>query len=443
MAEQAEPQSTNTRASRFIPRALVGTFRVETGYDHGDDVPVAKPNWMVFGFSSAIILAIALYTFIATESAENNLNAITSWIAGNFGWFYILTATAVVIFVLVVAFSRTGSIRLGPDHSRPKYSLYTWASMLFAAGIGVDLMFFGVAEPLTQYFEPPTTDPETYAAAKEAVAWAMFHYGIVGWAMYALMGMAFGYFAYRLNMPLAIRSALYPIIGKRIHGAAGHSVEVAAMLGTVFGIAASLGIGVVQLSYGLHIIFGFEVTMGLQATLVAVGVIVATISAISGVDKGIRRLSELNVAVAIFLGLYVLIAGKTAWLLNSLIDNVGTMLASFPAWVMDTYAYADDQEAVSAWMEAWTLFFWAWWIAWATFVGLFLARISRGRTLRQFVIGTLMFPFLFIVLWMSFLVTRHWIWSWVATMKNLPKPPWHSRSPVSMNCWVLTRVHRP
>ncbi|WP_454972182.1 choline BCCT transporter BetT [Corynebacterium propinquum] len=410
VADSAEPQSTDStdnktgsnKASRFIPRALVGTFRTETGYDHGDAVPVAKPNWVVFGFSSAIILAIALYTFLATESAEDNLNAITSWIASNFGWFYILTATAVVIFVLVVAFSRTGNIRLGPDHSRPKYSLYTWASMLFAAGIGVDLMFFGVAEPLTQYFEPPTTDPETYAAAKEAVAWAMFHYGIVGWAMYALMGMAFGYFAYRLNMPLAIRSALYPIIGKRIHGAAGHTVEIAAMLGTVFGIAASLGIGVVQLSYGLHIIFDVELSMGLQATLVAVGVIVATISAISGVDKGIRRLSELNVAVAIFLGLYVLIAGKTAWLLNALIDNVGTMLASFPSWVMDTYAYADDQEAVGAWMEAWTLFFWAWWIAWATFVGLFLARISRGRTLRQFVIGTLMFPFLFIVLWMSF-----------------------------------------
>lgn len=354
-------------------------------------------NWPVFIISGVGILAIALWAIFAPDNAADTLAGIVSWVSKNFGWFYIVTATVAVLFMLYVAISRTGQIKLGPDHAKPQFGLFSWASMLFAAGIGIDLLFFSVAEPVAQYYGPPTGDAETIEAARQAVVFTLFHYGVTGWALYALMGMAFGYFAYRLNMPLTIRSALYPIIGKRIHGPAGEAVEIAAMLGTVFGVATSLGIGVVQLNYGLRVLFGVDESTSWQIALIVVAVSVAIVSAVSGVDKGIRRLSELNVGLAICLMLYILITGRTAFLFDALVMNVGEYVSKFPSMTMDTYAFSGAQE----WLNSWTLFFWAWWVAWAPFVGLFLARISRGRSLRQFVVGTLTIPFLFVLMWVS------------------------------------------
>lgn len=354
-------------------------------------------NWPVFIVSGVGILAIALWAIFAPDNAADTLAGIVAWVSKNFGWFYIVTATVAVLFMLYIAISRTGQIKLGPDHAKPQFGLFSWASMLFAAGIGIDLLFFSVAEPVAQYYGPPTGDAETIEAARQAVVFTLFHYGVTGWALYALMGMAFGYFAYRLNMPLTIRSALYPIIGKRIHGPAGEAVEIAAMLGTVFGVATSLGIGVVQLNYGLRVLFGVEESTSWQIALIVVAVSVAIASAVSGVDKGIRRLSELNVGLAICLMLYILVTGRTAFLFDALVMNVGEYVSKFPSMTMDTYAFSGAQE----WLNAWTLFFWAWWVAWAPFVGLFLARISRGRSLRQFVVGTLTIPFLFVLMWVS------------------------------------------
>ena len=402
-AEDTRSAGDKGRKPRNQVRAIVGSYKAETGDDVGaDEVAAPKPNWPVFIISGVLIIAMALYAGFGQESAANTLASVTGWIGTNLGWFYVLTATIAVVFVLYIAFSNTGSIRMGPDHSRPKFNTFSWVSMLFAAGIGVDLMFFAVAEPVTMYMDPPVGDGETMEAAKEAVVYAMFHYGLTGWALYALMGMAFGYFAYRLNMPLAIRSALYPLIGKRVHGPIGSAVDIAAMLGTVFGVTASLGIGVVQLSYGFHLIFGIEQGLGLQSALIIVAVVIATLSAVSGVDKGIRFLSELNVYLAIALMVYVVVFGKTAYLFDAIVTNIGDYVSKFPSWTLETFAFAEDQASVDTWMQSWTLFFWAWWIAWATFVGLFLARISRGRTLRQFILGTLTFPFLFILMWMSF-----------------------------------------
>ncbi|MFW9252842.1 choline BCCT transporter BetT [Corynebacterium amycolatum] len=354
-------------------------------------------NWPVFIISGVGILAIALWAIFAPDNAADTLAGIVAWVSKNFGWFYIVTATVAVLFMLYVAISRTGQIKLGPDHAKPQFGLFSWASMLFAAGIGIDLLFFSVAEPVAQYYGPPTGDAETIEAARQAVVFTLFHYGVTGWALYALMGMAFGYFAYRLNMPLTIRSALYPIIGKRIHGPAGEAVEIAAMLGTVFGVATSLGIGVVQLNYGLRVLFGVDESTSWQIALIVVAVSVAIASAVSGVDKGIRRLSELNVGLAICLMLYILVTGRTAFLFDALVMNVGEYVSKFPSMTMDTYAFSGAQE----WLNSWTLFFWAWWVAWAPFVGLFLARISRGRSLRQFVVGTLTIPFLFVLMWVS------------------------------------------
>lgn len=354
-------------------------------------------NKPVFYISSAIIVAITAWAMIAPDNADSVIGSVVDWIAGAFGWWYFLVATLIIVFVLFLALSRYGKIKLGPNHSLPRYNVFTWGAMLFAAGIGIDLMFFSVSEPVTQYLAPPVGDGQNTEAARQAVVWTLFHYGITGWAMYALMGAALAYFAYRRGLPLSIRSALYPVIGKRVKGAVGDGVEIAAVLGTIFGIATSLGIGVVQLNYGLHFMFDLPQNTAMQIALIALAVLMATVSVVSGVDRGIRRLSELNALLALALMLFVLFAGKTRFLLDAIVMNVGDYVSRFPGMTLDTFAFDAPQE----WLNSWTLFFWAWWIAWAPFVGLFLARISRGRTIRQFIGAVLTIPFAFIALWIA------------------------------------------
>ena len=362
-------------------------------------------NWPVFIGTSVIIVAFVLFAAIWPGAADSVIFGSMDWVATNFGWYYVLTATIVVVFVLIVAFSKVGQVKMGPDHSLPKYNLFTWAAMLFAAGIGVDLMFFGISGPATNFLTPPDVPAASDEAARMAPIWTIFHYGIPGWAMYALMGMAFGLFAYRYHLPLSIRSALAPIFGKRIHGAIGHTAEIGATIGTIFGISVSLGIGVVFLNFGLSALFGIPTSIAVQIALMALAVLITVASTVSGVDKGIRRLSELNVILAIILILWVLLSGQTHQLLNALVQNIGDFFSRFPSMLMNTFAYTDGAAdlgyAADQWMADWTLFFWAWWIAWAPFVSLFLARISRGRTLRQFIVGVLLIPFSFILLWVS------------------------------------------
>jgi choline/glycine/proline betaine transport protein len=356
-----------------------------------------QPRWPVFLSSVIGVTAMAVWAIAAPTQAESAILEVVERVTTGFGWFYILLATVILGFVLFLGISRHGHVRLGPDHSRPEFSTFAWASMLFAAGIGTDVMFYSVVEPVSQYMAPPAGEAETVGAAREATVWTLFHYGITGWAMYALMGLALAYFAYRQNLPLAVRSALYPIFGKRIDGPLGHAVDTAAVLGTVFGVATSLGIGVVFLNVGLNVLFGTPVGTGAQIALAVLAVSMAAISATTGVDKGIRLLSQLNVLLALALAFWVLVTGKTTFILNAVVTNVGDFGRTFPAKTMETFAFVDNDE----WMSLWTLFFWAWWIAWASFVGLFLARISRGRTIRQFVAGTMVIPFSYIVMWIS------------------------------------------
>ncbi|WP_394248517.1 choline BCCT transporter BetT [Arthrobacter pityocampae] len=369
----------------------------------GEDPPIApgsprtRINWTVLIGSATGILAITVWAIADAAGAEAVIGSLVAWVSTNMGWYYFLIVTLVVVFVLVLALTRVGKTKLGPDHSKPQFSMFTWASMLFAAGIGIDLMFFSVSEPVTQYLAPPQGDGSTVEAARHAMVLTLFHYGITGWALYALMGLALGYFAYRHNLPLSIRSALYPIFGRKVEGPLGHGVDIAALLGTIFGIATSLGIGVVQLNYGLSLMFGLPEDVSVQIGLIAVAVVMATASVLSGVEKGIRRLAELNVLLALALMVFILATGKTSFLLDGIIQNTGDVLSRFPGMTLDTFAY----DRPGDWLQGWTLFFWAWWIAWAPFVGLFLARISRGRTIRQFVLGTLLVPFTFIVLFIS------------------------------------------
>lgn len=370
--------------------------------DNSSASPKDKLNSTVFFTSATIVLAFSFLTIMFNEAAATTLDLVLDWVSSTFGWYYFAAASIYIVFVLFLACSRYGDIKLGPKHAKPEFSLMSWSAMLFAAGIGIDLMFFSVAEPITQYMQPPVGEGQTIEAARQAITWTVFHYGLTGWCMYALVGISLGYFAYRYNLPLTIRSALYPIFGDRINGIVGHLVDIAAVLGTIFGIATTCGIGVVQLNYGLTTLFGLPEGLSVQFGLIILAVVLTIISATTGVDKGVKFMSEMNVYFAIGLVLFVLFMGDTKFLLNSLVLNVGDYISRFPAMTLDTFAYNQDKDPTSTqWIKDWTLFFWAWWVAWSPFVGLFLARISKGRTIREFVAGTLIIPFVFTLAWLS------------------------------------------
>ncbi|MRA03468.1 choline transporter [Acinetobacter lwoffii] len=354
-------------------------------------------NKVVFYFSATLILLFSIITILFNEQANQVIINILNWVSRTFSWYYLLAATLYLVFIVFIACSRYGEIKLGPKHSKPEFSLLSWSAMLFSAGIGIDLMFFSVAEPLSHYVNPPVGEGETFEAARQSMVWTLFHYGLTGWSMYALIGVALGYFSYRYNLPLTIRSALYPIFGKKINGPIGHTVDTAAVLGTIFGIATTCGIGVVQLNYGLHVLFDLPENIWIQTALIAVAVIITIISVTAGVNKGIRILSEINIYVSIGLLLFILFVGNTEFLLAALIQNFGDYISQFPKLSLTSFPFEQPKE----WMNSWTLFFWAWWIAWSPFVGLFLARISRGRTIREFVTGTLVIPLLFTLSWLS------------------------------------------
>ena len=354
-------------------------------------------NWGVFLSSAVIIAVVAAGAIISPATVQDAFDAAVAWAGKWFGSFYIFLITATIVFVVLLALSRYGHVRLGPDNSTPDFSTFSWAAMLFAAGIGTGIMFFAIAEPVAQYMNPPTGEGETIEAARHAVVLAIFHYGISGWGVYAIMGMAMAYFAYRRRDALAVRSTLRPLLGARVNGWIGDVVDTAALVGGVFGIAASLGVGVVQLNVALDILFGIPQGTGGQIGLIALSVIMATISATTGVDRGVRVLSNINVVLAIGLALWVLVSGDTAFLMDSLVGSVGDFMVQFPQLTLETYAYNRPEE----WLNSWTLFFWAWWITWGAFVGMFLARVSRGRTLREFILGALILPFSYVVMWVA------------------------------------------
>lgn len=409
--ERAQTAERNPQASKTPPvleRSRFGGTQRRPERPDDDDAPVSRSdlskgpqellehrtahiNWRVLVTSSVVILAFSIWAILTPIEARTSMKTAVDWIATNLGWYYVVTMTLVIGFVLWVALSKEGDVRLGPDHSRPQYKLVTWVAMLFAAGVGIDMLFYSVTGPVVQYIYPPSGDGRTAAAMQDAVVWTMFHYGIAGWAMYSLLGMAMGYFAYRWGMPLSIRAALYPLLGKRVRGPLGDGISIIALVGTVFGVATSMGIGVVLLAVGFSLIFGLEQGLTLQIGLV-VGAVLLTIAATtSGVDRGIRWISELNLWSAVAMMLYILVAGQTAFLLNALSANIGRFIVTLPERMLQTFAY---EAGGAEWMGGWTLFFWAFWLAWGPFVGVFLARISRGRTLREFVIAAITVPVL-------------------------------------------------
>ncbi|WP_134617221.1 choline BCCT transporter BetT [Pseudomonas aeruginosa] len=341
--------------------------------------------------------ALITVVFGFPQRAGEWLLAAQTWASQTVGWYYLLAMTLYLIFVVVTALSGYGKIKLGADHDEPEFSYLSWAGMLFAAGISITLFFFCVSEPLTHFLQPPQGEAGTQEAARQAMELLFLHWGLHGWGVFALVAMALAYFAYRHNLPLALRSALYPLIGKRINGPIGYTVDCFGIIATVFGLGADMGFGVLQLNSGLDYLYAIPHTHAVQMVLIVLMMGAAISVAVSGVDKGIRILSDINMLLACSLLLFVLFAGPTQHLLNTLVQNVGDYLGHLPGKSFDLYAYGGPSD----WLGSWTVFYWAWWIAWAPFVGLFIARISRGRTIREFVFGVLFIPLGFTLAWMS------------------------------------------
>lgn len=346
--------------------------------------------------SAAFTLITVIFAVAAPSSAQATFSAIQEWILRNASWVYILTVAIILLSVVFLAVSRYGDIKLGPDHSQPDYRDVTWFAMLFSAGMGIGLMFFGVAEPVMHYVAPPVGDPATVDAAREAMKITFFHWGLHAWSIYAMVGLVLAFFSYRHGLPLTLRSSLYPLIGDRIYGPIGYAVDIFAIIGTIFGIATSLGLGVAQINSGLNHLFGIPVSATVQIMLIVIASLLATLSVASGLDRGIRILSEINLALALGLLLFVFVAGPTVFLLQTFVQNTGAYLSDIVYKTFNLYAYEPNE-----WIGGWTLFYWGWWIAWSPFVGLFIARISRGRSIREFVCGVLLVPAGFTLMWMT------------------------------------------
>ncbi|KAB0495769.1 choline BCCT transporter BetT [Pseudomonas vancouverensis] len=358
--------------------------------------PRTTLNPPVFYTSAILILLLVLYAVVFQAEAQAQFNSIQLWINANVSWFYILAVALILISVVFLAVSRYGDIKLGPDHSEPDYRNSSWFAMLFSAGMGIGLMFFGVAEPVMHFTTPPVGEGGTVAAAREAMKITFFHWGLHAWAIYAMVALILAYFSFRNGLPLTLRSALYPLIGERIYGPIGHAVDVFAILGTVFGVATSLGYGVLQINSGFHHLFGLPVNTTVQVLLITVTCALATLSVASGLDKGIRILSEINLGLAVILMTFVLLLGPTVFLLQAYVQNTGAYLSDIVNKTFNLYAYEPTD-----WIGGWTLLYWGWWLSWSPFVGLFIARISRGRTIREFVCGVLFVPAGFTLLWMT------------------------------------------
>ena len=360
------------------------------------DKPMFIFDKQVFVPSAAFLLLLVGLSAISPEAAGNFFQSVQNAIVAYGSWYYVLVVAVILIVVTILTFTRFGDIKLGPDHSEPDYSFVSWFAMLFSAGMGIGLMFFGVAEPVMHFLAPPEGEAGTSAAAAEAMKLTFFHWGIHAWAMYAIVALILAYFAFRHDLPLTMRSSLYPLIGDKIYGPWGATIDVFAVLGTVCGVATSLGLGVLQINSGLNYLFGVPVSPTVQVVLVVVTTILATISVILGLDVGIKRLSEINIALAVILLLGILAIDPTVYLMQAFMQNTGAYLSDLVYKTFNLYTYNPTD-----WIGGWTIFYWGWWLSWAPFVGLFIARISRGRTIREFVIGALMGPTLFTLFWMT------------------------------------------
>ncbi|NRA53611.1 MAG: BCCT family transporter [Gammaproteobacteria bacterium] len=349
--------------------------------------------------SAILVIAFVLFTILDPKYADSIYSAAKAFIATDLAWYYVGIVNVFLFLAIYTIFSRYGKIKLGQDDEKPQYSFFSWFSMLFGAGIGIGILFWSIAEPIYHFQSNPFIaegQALSVEAAQVAMRISIFHWGLHGWGLFAIAGLALAYFSYRKGLPLSVRSGLYPIFGERIYGPIGHAADLLAVFGTVFGIATSLGLGAQQMNAGLNYLFGMEVSSINQVILIAIISVLATLSVLSGVNKGIKLLSEFNMQLTGVILAFFLIFGPTSYLLGAFSTNIGDYIENTLAlgfWV--------DPDPKGQWQGWWTIFYWGWWIAWTPFVGMFIARISKGRTIREFVTGVLLAPTLLATFWIS------------------------------------------
>ncbi len=353
-------------------------------------------NGPVF-FTSVIIITLSIVlTLVYKEGAEKFFEDLQTGVANNADWFFILSINIFLIFLMYLAFSKFGNLRIGGQNAKTEFKTLSWFAMLFSAGMGIGLLFFSVGEPVMHFNNPPLAEAGTAAAATEAMNFTYLHWGFHAWAVYALVGLSLAYFTYSRGLPLTIRSIFYPFLGDRIYGKTGDIIDIFAVLATLFGLATSLGFGVQQIASGLNHVFGISAGLTTQIILIAIVTLIATTSVVLGVDKGVKILSEWNMRIALVLLVLALILGPTIFIFRSFVENTGSYLFNF----LDIATWSETYSNGS-WQNDWTIFYWGWWIGWSPFVGMFIARISKGRTIREFILGVLLVPSLVTFFWMS------------------------------------------
>ncbi|MDR9433400.1 MAG: BCCT family transporter [Spiribacter sp.] len=356
----------------------------------------ATVNPSVFIASAIVIVGFVSFGVFAPTLAAQVFSALQRFITEYLGWGYLLATTFFVGFLLWLAASRYGSIRLGQPNDRPAFRFSAWFAMLFSAGMGIGLVFWSVAEPILHYQNPPTGPGGTPHAARQAMIYSFFHWGLHAWAVYVMLGLSVAYFSYRHRLPLTIRSIFYPLLGERIYGPIGHTIDVLAVFGTLFGLATSLGFGAMQLNTGLNVLFGLPVSQAWQVGIIGSITGLAVISVLSGLDRGLKWLSLFNLGLALIFMAFVFLAGPSLFLLRFFLDSVGGYFQQLIGMSLYTGAIEGSE-----WQKDWTMFYWGWWIAWSPFVGIFIARISKGRSIREFIVGVLGLPTLFVFAWLS------------------------------------------
>ncbi|MBL7666900.1 BCCT family transporter [Moraxella osloensis] len=358
--------------------------------------PFPRVNRPVFIASALLIVGFIFFGSLFGELAGEVFNQLQSFITHRFRWLFIILMNVAVVFSLYIALSRYGDIRLGHQTEHPEYSLLSWFGMLFSAGIGIGLLYWGTAEPLYHFMSPPMGQAETVEAAKQAMSISFLHWGIHAWALYCVVALSLAYFHYRRGLPLSIRSVLYPLIGQKIYGKWGHVVDTLAVFGTMFGVVTSLGLGAMQINAGFSNVFGIPNNVPVQLCLIAIITAMATLSVMMGLDKGIKRLSDINIVLTVLLLGFMLFFGPTQFIIDSFIENIGNYVSQLIPLGFWSEAYSNTD-----WQANWTIFYWAWWVSWSPFVGIFVARISRGRTIREFIFGVLFIPMLLLFFWFT------------------------------------------
>lgn len=409
--EDWEQEQRRRRREAIYNRRPFEGLQVDPDIDFYPEVADREPgdtNIVKWGFdihpqvtfwSSGVLIVFIAWTLIFQDAASDVFATVLDFIGNSFGWLYILAANIFVVVGFFFAFSRYGKIRIGGPEAEPEFSTAAWYAMLISAGMGIGLMFWSVAEPIFHLAGPPPlfgVEPMTGAAGKAALAVTFFHWGLHPWGMYALVSLALAFFAYNRGLPLTFRSVFYPILGERIYGAWGNVIDVLTVLATLFGLATSLGLGVGQAAAGLNFLFGTPTGTGFQVVLIAAITALATMSVVAGLDAGVKRLSQINITLALIFMVFIIIVGPTLFIFSVFTQGLGEYVAVLPRLSFWSEAFSD-----TSWQQGWTIFYWGWWISWSPFVGMFIARISKGRSVRELILGVMAFPTLLSALWMS------------------------------------------